>query len=300
MPSSQRKTEFFPYHEPKNLALDLALGGYLELYLTPKPGLVDLCDRGSHPDLSVPRMKASLEIVTSYLLELCTALCRGESLAAQVRLGVAAEAAMLEKVGTNCHRGYIFLSGLFLAASFQAPAQDEALLREAISGVAANFFERGECGLSNGSRARGRFQAGGIRAEALAGFPSLFEQALPVFREQIAAGAGGERAVFAMLGRLMQSVEDTTALHRCGVAGLRTLREDGRELERLVAGRQDHVAFLEARNACYVEQNLTMGGVADLLALAFAWLCHTGELVWAPQSTRPSSARIDRHPFAFI
>jgi len=40
-------------------------------------------------------------------------------------------------------------------------------------------------------------------------------------------------ASFAMLARLMQTVEDTTALHRCGLAGLERIREDGARLERL-------------------------------------------------------------------
>lgn len=81
-----------------------------------------------------------------------------------------------------------------------------------------------------------------------------------------------------MLGRLMQTVEDTTALHRCGRVGLAMLRADGRTLERLVATRGDFPGFLAARNAHYVRRNLTMGGVADLLGLALAWLSHTGEL----------------------
>ena len=37
----------------------------MELYLTPKPGLVDLADNGSHPDLSVPIMERSIGIVTA-------------------------------------------------------------------------------------------------------------------------------------------------------------------------------------------------------------------------------------------
>jgi len=155
---------------------------------------------------------------------------------------------------------------------------DEGALREAISGLAVQFFQRGECEGSNGSRARASFKAGGIKAEALAGFPSLFDQALPAFRGEIAAGGNRGSAVFAMLGRLMQTVEDTTSLHRCGREGLRTLQEDGRKLERLVADREDFIAFLSARNSHYVRVNLTMGGVADLLALAFALLSHSGEL----------------------
>ena len=270
------------YRSLENLALDLLRGAFLELYLTPKPGLVDLYDSGSHPDLSVPRMEASLRIVSGYLLDLSDSLASGESLAVQVRLGTAAERAMVRSVGTNCHRGYIFLSGLLLAASAQTESPDEGALSAAVAGLARRFFARGEHEESNGSRARARFQAGGIRGEALAGLPSLFSQALPAYRSEIAAGGNRGSAVYAMLGRLMQSVEDTTALHRCGRDGLRTLREDGARLERLVAERGDFFAFLEARNEHYVERNLTMGGVADLLGLAFAWLSHTGELAGVP------------------
>ena len=57
-----------------------------------------------------------------------------------------------------------------------------------------------------------------------------------VLDEPTAALTGDEAArLFATLARLMQSVEDTTALHRCGRSGLARLREDGARLEHLVA-----------------------------------------------------------------
>jgi triphosphoribosyl-dephospho-CoA synthase len=270
-----------PAHLEK-LALNLVRGAFLELYLSPKPGLVDLYDSGSHPDLSIARMEASLQIVSCYLLDLSEALHNGESLAAQVRLGTAAERAMLRATGTNCHRGYIFLSGLLLAASAYTPDLEEGAVREAITGIATRFYARGEYESSNGSRARARFRVGGIRQEALSGLPNLFEHALPAYRGEIACGGNRGTAVYAMLGRLMQTVEDTTALHRCGTEGLETIREDGRTLERLVTERGDFLSFLSERNASYVEKNLTMGGVADLLGLALAWLSQTGELTEQP------------------
>jgi len=52
-----------------------------------------------------------------------------------------------------------------------------------------------------------------------------------------------------------------------------------------VAEREDFFTFLSERNAHYVDINLTMGGVADLLGLGLAWLSHTGEL--AGGSVRP-------------
>lgn len=260
----------------EKLATDLVRGAFMELYLTPKPGLVDMCDSGAHPELSVARMEASLKIVALYLVDLCEAVSKGEEMATQVGLGVAAERAVQRAIGTSCHKGYIFLGGLVLCASASDPGGDEAALRASISSLATTFFERGEPG--SATRVRNRFQGGGIRDEALAGLPSLFEQALPVFRREISNGGNRGSAVFAMLGRLMQTVEDSTTLRSGGRCGLRTVREDGRLLERMVAQRDDFLGFLAERNSHYRREKLTMGGVAGLLALALAWLCHTGEL----------------------
>lgn len=264
------------------LAGNLLRGAFLELYLTPKPGLVDLNDAGSHRDLSLDRMEASLAVVSAYLERVAASLAQGEELAAQVRLGVEAENAMLERAGSNCHKGYIFLSGLLLAAAAQVPHSDEGALSCAVARVAASLFDRPDNSTSNGSRACESYSARGIRGEALDGLPALFNEALPAYRREVVAGNRGS-AVYAMLGRLMATVEDTTALHRCGSDGLRTVREDGEMLELLVSERGDFLEFLARRNEHYVSRGLTMGGVADLLALAFAWLSHTGELEPAPE-----------------
>ncbi|GFO65801.1 triphosphoribosyl-dephospho-CoA synthase [Geomonas paludis] len=268
--------------ELRRLADNLVRGAFLELYLTPKPGLVDLNDPGSHHDLSIGRMEASLAVVSGYLGRLADSLAQGEELAAQVRLGVEAEEAMLEHAGTNCHKGYIFLSGLVLTAAARSRGGGEAALSAAVADIAARLFDRSQQGESNGSRACDSYGARGIRGEALDGLPALFQEALPAFRRELAAGNRGS-AVYAMLGRLMATVEDTTALHRCGREGLATVREDGRALEQLVEQRDDFMSFLSQRNEHYVSRNLTMGGVADLLALSFAWLSHTGELEVLPQ-----------------
>ncbi|QWV97143.1 triphosphoribosyl-dephospho-CoA synthase [Geomonas nitrogeniifigens] len=268
--------------ELARLARNLVRGAFLELYLTPKPGLVDLNDPGSHHDLSLERMEASLEVVSGYLCRLAESLSCGEELAKQVRLGIETEQAMLERAGTNCHKGYIFLSGLLLAAAAQAPGGGEQALSEAVAGIASRLFAQPPQGQSNGSRVCDSYGARGIRGEALEGLPALFREALPAYRRELAAGNRGS-AVYAMLGRLMATVEDTTALHRCGREGLGTVQEDGRALELMVARRHDFLEFLSRRNEHYVSRNLTMGGVADLLALSFAWLCHTGELEPFPQ-----------------
>jgi triphosphoribosyl-dephospho-CoA synthetase len=264
--------------DAERLAKNLVRGAFMELYLTPKPGLVDQSDNGSHPNLCVSRMEASLEILMNFLMAVRDSLLQGETLEQQVSIGIEAERAMLRMLGTNCHKGYIFLSGVLLVASMNTASQEERALSEAVANLAQQLFSRPADPTSNGSLVRRRYQVGGIRAETLRGLPSLFQEALPAFREEIASGGNRGTATFAMLARLMQTVEDTTALFRCGTDGLNQLRQDGRELERLITKRGDFLSFLSTLNQRYVEMNLTMGGVADVLALAFAWLSHTGEL----------------------
>jgi triphosphoribosyl-dephospho-CoA synthase len=265
------------------LAEDLVAGFRRELWLTPKPGLVDLEDSGSHPDLTLATMERSLGLLGGAFEALAASLRRGEPLAAQVAIGQATERRLLEGCGTNTHRGALFLGGLLLAARWRAagaaarPAS-AAELRPAIAEVARELLGGRVLPPSHGEEARRRFHVGGIVAEALAGLPSVFDAALPAFDGARARGAGGDVPLFAMLARLMTTVEDTTALHRCGEEGLAQVRRDGRELERLLEAGGDHVAYLRARNAAWRELRLTMGGVADLLGLALGLLVHEGQL----------------------
>lgn len=262
----------------ERLADGLARGAALELYLTPKPGLVDLADCGSHPDLSLTVMERSIRIVAAYLDELVGSLVAGEPFIYQKKIGLRAEQRLQESLGTNTHKGYVFLSGMLLIARSRAASADETAIRRALAALAEIFFRAGEAGNSHGRQAREKYGSGGIVQETRRGFPALFDQALPAFREAIRRQAGFSEASFSMLARLMQSVDDTTTLHRGGPAGLARVRRDGHRLQRLIACGDDYPAFLRATNRAYVRMNLTMGGVADMLALAYGYLLANGEI----------------------
>ncbi len=261
----------------ERLAAALEAGLRLELHLTPKPGLVDRLDCGSHPDLTFERMDRSVAQVGGYLREVAASLGRGEPLGAQVALGRVAEARMLATLGANTHRGAIFLGGLTLVARHRCDG-DEPALRAALGEVALTL-RPGQAGLgSHGEAARRAFGVGGVLAEAQAGLPAVFEVALPAWRAARARGQGEEAAAFAALAALMQVVEDTTALHRGGAAGLARLRRDGRELARRLEAGLDHLAFLASANEAWRAERLTMGGVADLLSVTFGLLVADGAL----------------------
>lgn len=267
-----------PPSDLESFAACLVRGAALELYLTPKPGLVDVVDCGSHPDLTLHKMERSIFIIEEYLAELCRTLRAGEGLAAQKETGKRAEARMYKEIGTNTHKGYIFISGLLLAAWFKAAHPDQLSLRLAVADLARDFFTMEPSGATNGLSVRTRYRTGGVVSEALGGFPAMFEHAEPAFKEILADTGSFTTAAFAALARLMQVVEDSTALHRCGINGLDRLRRDGAHLEELIRGGRNFFPYLTALNAHYRGMKLTMGGCADMLALTLGYVSATGAL----------------------
>ena len=75
----------------EKLAQALVDGATMELHLTPKPGLVDQLDSGSHPDLSLPLMERSIGHVAAYLTSIVASLKAGETFAIQQAIALCAE-----------------------------------------------------------------------------------------------------------------------------------------------------------------------------------------------------------------
>lgn len=262
----------------EKLAASLARGAAMELYLTPKPGLVDLVDSGSHTDLSLEIMERSVGYITEYLDEIKTSLISNEPFECQRLIAVRAEQRLYDNLGTNTHKGYIFLSGMLLIASWHAPSQDEESVRFTLSTMSMEFFHSRDEHLSNGHKARQKYNAGGIIQESLNGFPTLFLEALPAFRNAHLLHGCFRTASFAMLARLMQTVEDTTTLHRGGQIGLSRVKRDGRGLEQIIADGGDFTVFLQGLNREYIRMNLTIGGIADMVGLTYGYLLACGEI----------------------
>ena len=262
----------------ETLARSLALGARLELHLTPKPGLVDLADCGSHPDLSVETMERSIEYVADYLEQTVASLVAGQPFAQQRAIGVVAEQRLLTELGTNTHKGFIFLSGMLLIARWHAASPDERAMRSALCALSEEFFSSADEQPTHGRQVRKKYQTGGIIVESINGFPSVFEEGLPVFRQALQQYGCGQVASFALLARLMQVVDDTTTLHRAGTTGLSRVKRDGLTLEQIVADGGDHLAFLRELNRSYVQANITIGGVADMLGIAYGILLASGEI----------------------
>jgi holo-ACP synthase CitX len=277
------------------LAGALVEGAQDELDLTPKPGLVDRHDSGSHPDLTYSAMARSVRLLGLYFDELVAmrgpaGAAAGErgDLAPCVAAGRRAEARMRRAAGSNAHRGLIFLGGLIVLAGCDAsrdgePAED-SVLRRRVADLAREFCGRGAPDAEDtpGARARNEHGVEGILGEARAGLPAVFEAGLPAFRATLARSGDRRRAALRAMAALMGAVEDTTALHRAGREGLARLRSDGEDLAALLDDGQDPDPHLARWNEDYRRTGLTMGGVADCLALTLA----------LARSTRSSTTRL--------
>lgn len=90
--------------------------------------------------------------------------------AAQNALGRQAEQRLLDELGTNTHKGYIFLAGMLLIARWHAPSGAVSDLRASLSSL-CDFFSRPRDGETHGERARRLYHAGGIVREAVMAIP---------------------------------------------------------------------------------------------------------------------------------
>ena len=122
---------------------------------------------------------------------------------------------------------------------------------------------------SHGSAALRQYGAGGARAEAAGGFPSVYDIGLPALRlgRALAPGDPGAAPVQACFA-LIAAVRDTNLLHRGGSEGARYAAEAAAAfLSAGGVGASDWRTRAALVNAGFVARRLSPGGCADLLAM---------------------------------
>ncbi|WP_305822623.1 triphosphoribosyl-dephospho-CoA synthase MdcB [Massilia brevitalea] len=250
---------------------------YAELTLYPKPGLVSLVDNGSHDDMTAATFMRSLFALRHYFVHITRAGMEDAPFATLQRLGIDAENRMLRATGgINTHRGAVFCLGLLCAAIGNCRARGVALRPGAIratllmrwAGALAAHLDPGASD-SHGAQAGRRHGVGGARQEAALGLPSVFELALPVLRNTLAAGRGMRRARVDALFALMAHISDTNLYHRGGKEGALTVRRHAQAfVARGGTANDDWEAQALACHHAFVAARLSPGGAADLLAAA--------------------------------
>lgn len=258
---------------------------HAELTLYPKPGLVSPVDNGSHRDMNAATFMRSLFSLRHYFARITRAGTELAPFATLKRLGVQAEQRMLAATGgINTHRGAIFCLGMLCAAigacrarhiALSAAAIRTQLLHEWGAGLAQHM--QVEQRASHGLCAADRHGASGAREEAALGLPSVFEVALPALLRTLDAGRTVQHAQTDALFALMAHVSDTNVFHRGGPEGAALVRQHAQQF--VAAGGTADPRWMARALDChrvFVEQRLSPGGAADLLAAT--WLVHSAVL----------------------
>ncbi len=243
-----------------------------EVAVTPKPGLVDWDNSGSHRDMDRFTFLSSISGLYPYF-EQCAALGQRTrdlpppQVLEQLRpLGKEAEYRMgLRTGGVNTHKGAIFSLGLLCAAAGRLEVPTAPGILTLVGQMAQSVCTE----LSQSDTAGGHLYRKqgitGIRGQAEAGFPAVAQVGLPTFRQALARGHSLNDAAAITLLHLIPQVQDTTFLSR-GTADDRSAAL--RELQALLE--QDPFpdpSAISPLDRHWQAAHLTCGGCADLLAL---------------------------------
>ena len=250
-----------------------------EVAITPKPGLVDRENSGSHRDMDFFTFQASAAALQPYFAQ-CVRIGRQggapEKTLRALRLpGKLAEAEMRRATGgINTHKGAIFSMGILCGALGRLDrknwADPDRVLEECAAmakGIVSEDY-RGltpETAKTAGQKLYLRYGITGVRGQAEAGFPAVREVGLPALYTALGMGMDINEAGCAALLELIVHTADTNMIHRGGYEGmLRARLEVKSALERdgFYSRRT-----LEELDAYFIENNLSPGGSADLLAL---------------------------------
>ncbi|UNK59919.1 triphosphoribosyl-dephospho-CoA synthase CitG [Buttiauxella ferragutiae] len=247
-----------------------------EVWLTPKPGLVDSANNGSHRDMDLALFLKSITAIAPWFSAFRTLGIEHSGRPAKELLnlirptGIACEQAMYQATwGVNTHKGGVFSLGLLCTAAGRLEGKKAAItassLCETVSEICAGLVEReliNSCKSATvGERLYQQFGLTGARGEAESGFMTVREHVLPYWFEE----SNLPRRLLNALLRLMAHNPDTNLVSRGGLAGLQYVQRYAMRLLHQGWTIED----IREMDANLIARNLSPGGSADLLAVSY-------------------------------
>ncbi len=257
-----------------------------ELNTTPKPGLVDRDNNGSHRDMTPETFETSAAALRGYWKDCfltgakTAALPPAEAFAEMRALGLEAERKMLAATeGVNTHKGAIFTLGTVCGAvgrlwQPEEPCRDPERIAATCAALCAKAAEEDLARVkatgsprTAGERLYLQYGLRGIRGEAAAGLPAVRDAGLPLLEACLAEGLSRNDAGAVALLYLIARGEDTNMIKRGGQAlageAVTLVRQ---ELRRDAFPPAERIRELDA---FFIRHRLSPGGCADLLAVSF-------------------------------
>ncbi|MFL2028998.1 triphosphoribosyl-dephospho-CoA synthase CitG [Loigolactobacillus zhaoyuanensis] len=256
-----------------------------EVSVTPKPGLVDPQTHGAHPDMTVFTFIDSTLSLERYFQACVQAGQRfaGSELTQlfiQIRpLGVQAEKDMFAATSNvNTHKGAIFSLGVLVTAvayltqvqaTFTA-VDIQTVVKKMLVDLVENDFKQLQqkipAELTAGERHFLKYGKTGIRGEAQAGFPSVFQTALPFLTTS--TGSVNQRLLDTLM-HIAQCCDDSNLIKRAGDPAILIWVRQQTQMFFTLGGSKTIAGtdFLRQLDATFTAKKLSLGGSADLLIL---------------------------------
>lgn len=271
-----------------------------EVYTTPKPGLVDRYSNGAHTDMDIHTFEKSAQALWPFFVMMAEqgmTLCSSdEELFLHIRkTGIAAETAMFRATdGVNTHKGLIFTLGIYCAAAGRCQQRYGEITESGIRGIQQNMTVRiltkeldrlrgkeaedptetrqisgEEETASHGEKNLRNYGTTGVRGEAIAGYPAVWEAALPVLRQGMEEENDYNLVKLQTLFTLMSQLEDSNILARKNPETLIRVQKTAEDfLKNGGAYVPDAYEKMIRMDEEFIRENISAGGCADILAAA--------------------------------
>lgn len=254
-----------------------------EVNVTPKPGLVDRENSGSHKDMDIFTFLDSSCSLIPYFRDITFQAQQfdgePEQLLSGLRfLGQQAEEIMLAGTnGVNTHKGLIFSLGIVCAAFGYLNGHGKPISEDSLFDLCSRIAKESTDELknpsstqkTNGQEAFERHRISGIRGEAALGFPHVRSYGYPALVRSVQNGLSLNDAGIVALLHLMAHVDDTNMIHRSDIETLNSVKKEMLFLLQQEYDVKQLIQKVAALDKEFITNNLSPGGCADLLAISF-------------------------------
>lgn len=239
-----------------------------EVELTPKPGLVDCANSGSHKDMNIDTFYMSAKAIKPFIAE----FLKYSDFDSLREVGKRCEIEMFKATkGINTHKGMIFSLAVICGAIGSVGSSCLKTLQDEIKKICKDLVQKDlQTSLhvnTHGENFYVQTNSTGIRGEAQNGYPSVFDKALPFFKQK--EKEYGEKIALQLTLLLLMSVtNDSNVYARGGLEGLAFVQNEAKKLLHV-----NDITLLEKNLKIFdqimISKNLSSGGSADLLGLTW-------------------------------
>lgn len=256
-----------------------------EIFLTPKPGLVDQKNNGAHHDMNLVTFLDSIQAISPWLDQFysfgqASAFTNAQEFLGTIRKpGICCEREMCQATnGINTHKGMIFAFGLLLSASGRLNGQSQKITAAALSKEVSQMcqdiinkeLQNNNHPHTSGIKQYQQYGLTGARGEAASGYQTVTRISLPHYLKYQNSGCSEEQSLLQALLHLMAHNQDSNIIARGGIEALRFVQTKAQEILAQggvlsPAGINKLIEF----DQILIQKHLSPGGSADLLAITW-------------------------------